>query len=190
MKKLFILFTVVAIAAACNLKTEKKAESNEVKTIKVEFADFVKNTDTFVGKKIEISGIVSHVCKHGGQKLFLVYGENEERIKVIAGENMAAFNTDLEGMTLKVIGIVEELRIDEAYLQDWEKEIAEDVEKEHIEGEEHAHGEKGEKADQGDHTGDKQSIESYRKQLAESGKDHLSFYSVVCEKYEIVTEEK
>lgn len=194
MKKLIIVIAIVAISAACNLKTEKKAENTEAKTTKVEFADFIKDPSPFVGKKVEISGIVAHVCKHGGQKLFLVYGENEERIKVVTGENMAAFSTDLEGSTLKVIGVVEELRIDETYLQEWEKEITEGHS--HAKGEEeentdeHAHGEKGQAADQGEHLGDQQSITNYRKQLAESGKDHLSFYSVVCEKYEIKTEEK
>ena len=36
---------------------------------------------------------------------------------------MAAFNTELEGESLAVIGTVDELRIDEEYLREWEEEI-------------------------------------------------------------------
>ncbi|MCK5022311.1 MAG: hypothetical protein KAR54_03630, partial [Candidatus Pacebacteria bacterium] len=155
--------------------------------IKVAFADFENSAANFINKKIEISAIVNHVCKHGGQKLFLVEGETEESIKVISGENLAAFNTDLEGNSIKVIGVVEELRIDETYLREWEAEIAAEIKHAEEESDDHGHSEKGKEADLGEHVSSKESIANFRKEIAESGTDHLSFYSIICEKYEVIT---
>lgn len=192
MKKLLLMLTVVAFVAACNNTTQQQTEEKTEPITQIQLADFEKQAADLVSKKIEITAIVNHVCKHGGGKLFLVEGEVEESVKVVTGDKIASFNTDLEGHTIKVIGIVDELRIDEAYLQEWEAEI--EAEKEHAESEEekdhHGHSGKGEEADRGEHISDYESIANFRQQIAKSGTDHLSFYSIICEKYEIITPEE
>ncbi len=191
MKKLFLMLIVIVFAFACNNpKTDKKTQTSEVDITKVEHANFEKAAINLVNKRIEITAMISHVCEHGGKKMFLVSEENEESIKVVLGENMASFKTDLVGNTVKIIGIVDELRIDEAYLVEWENEIQAEVEKEKTEAKSnvsgHTPGSKDEEADLGDHKDAKDSIADFRKQIAESGTDHLSFYSIICESYEVI----
>jgi len=191
MKKIFLLLIVIVFAFACNnTKTNENNQSSEEVIIKVEHANFEEAAINLVNKRIEMTAMISHVCEHGGKKMFLVSEEKEESIKVVLGENMAAFKTDLVGNTVKVIGIVDELRIDEAYLVEWENEIEAEIEKEKTEAKSnvsgHTPGSKDEQADLGDHKDAKDSIADFRKQIAESGTDHLSFFSIICEKYEVI----
>jgi hypothetical protein len=191
MKKIFLMLIIVVFAFACNNPETKDNTKSKVEEIaQVDVVNFEKMAVNLVGKKIEITATISHICKHGGKRMFLVDTETEESVKVVVGENMAAFNTDMEGNTVKVTGIVDELRIDEAYLLEWENEIQAEIEHEKSEAEHtgggHVAGSKGEEADQGDHISAIESIANYRKEIAESGTDHLSFFSIVCEKYELV----
>jgi len=188
-KNLFFIVLLAVLFAACG-GSQKPAEQNTtdqdtvaVAPVEVSIAEFISNTGDIVGKEIVIEGTVNHVCQHGGKRMFLIDTASQETVKVVTGENLASFNTDLEGTDVIVKGIVEELRIDEAYLVEWEKELAENETQEHGDG--HGEGEKGEAADQGEHIAAIEQIEKYRNQIAESGNDHLSFYSVICTSYEV-----
>lgn len=185
----FALIALLLITVSCE-NSSQKASNTEVEVavveevIPVELADFSARAGDLVGKQVELYGMIDHVCKHGGQKMFLVNEDGETRIKIVTGENMAAFNTELEGESVNVIGIVDELRIDEEYLKEWEQEVLAG-----LEGDE---GDKGEKVHMGEHkesaSGENPELEqinNYRKQIAESGKDYISFFSVICVDYEV-----
>lgn len=184
-KNLFIFLLLLFISLGCNNIGNQNKEITQIA-----LKNFFENKDSYVNKKIEITAIVNHVCKEGGKKMFLVSNDEENALKVIPGKNMAAFNTDLEGHTVKVIGVVEELKIDEKYLLEWEQEIKNEIENLKNESkkisESHAMSNKGENADQGQHISDIESIKNYRKEMVEKGIDHLSFYSIVCESYAIL----
>ncbi len=197
MSKKLILFLCVGIfLVACNsTSTQNNAEQSEIKNskiVQVEIADLISNTKQFAENKIEVTALVNHVCSHGGKKLFLIDKATEETIKVIPGENVAAFNSDLVGHQVKIIGTIDQLIIDEAYLKEWEAELLaeanhadEDVEGEHAEEAEHKHAETGSKADQADqgtHIEGMQNIADLRKEIAENDENFIVIYTVVCEK--------
>lgn len=200
-KKLFALSLISLIIVACgsNQKNEQQTqdETNVIEEpVVVTIEDFDKQVAELVSKKIKVEGTVDHVCHHGGKRMFLVKENTDGRVKVVTGEEMPAFNIDLEGKDVVVIGIVDELIIDENYLSEWEKELMMKADEEFAEGEGVGHGDgtghdgtkMGEEADQGTHIPGMEQIEKYREMIAESGKDKLSFYSVICEKYEVKEE--
>ena len=123
--------------------------------------------------------------------MFMVNENADARIKITTGENMAAFNTELVGETLKVVGVIDEHRIDEEYLREWEEELIAGVD------DEDEHTEKGETLHMGEHGGEgnaeeteespeMKQISEYRQKIAESGKEYISFFSVTCIDYEVV----
>ena len=191
---LYVFIALLIFTVSCeNVEKEKQASEEAVEVVEMEvlavdLADFKTEAEGLVGKQILLNGMIDHVCKHGGQKMFIVNENADARIKVVTGENMAAFNTELEGESVKVVGVVDELRIDEEYLREWEEEVlaglgpdeGEKAEKVHMgegEGDDHHH-EEG--------SADLEHIKDYRKQIAESDKDYISFFSVICVEYEVV----
>jgi hypothetical protein len=193
MKKSLILIAIIAVLfAACadsnKKQTDQKEDQQEItvkEPVKVSINEFINNAGDVVGEEIVIEGLVNHVCKHGGKRMFLIDTATQETVKIVVGEGMASFNTDLEGQDVIVKGTVDELRIDEAYLLEWEAELENEEGHEGHEGDGHGEGELGEATDQGEHIAAYEQIAKYREQLKDSEKDHLSFYSIVCNEYEV-----
>ena len=211
-KKVLILSVFAVFFASCNNTqnpsndTESTEQDINTELVTLAIVDFDEQAANYVGKEVQLSGLVNHTCKHGGKRMFIIDEETEQTVKIEAGENITSFDAELEGSEVIVTGIINELIIDEAYLLEWEAEIEEEInnpteeveeiehaegeeEAEHAEGEgehEHAGGGLGEKADMGEHISGLEKIENYRNQIKESGKDHLSFYSIECISFEII----
>lgn len=213
-KKVLFLFVFAAFMISCNNTQNPSADAENMdqevnaELVTLAIVDFDNQAGNYVGKEVQLSGLVNHTCKHGGKRMFLIDPETEQTVKIEAGENITSFDAELEGSEVIVTGIINELIIDEAYLIEWESEIEEEMlqateeeeteiaegveEGEHAEGEgegehEHAGGGLGEKADMGEHISGLEKIENYRQQIKESGKDHLSFYSIECISFEVIS---
>lgn len=194
----FALLAFVVVACGSNQKEDQKttdeSQITAAEPVVLAIADYSAKAGELVGQEVVLEGLVDHVCAHGGARMFLVATDTDERVKVVTGEDMASFSTDLEGETVVVTGVMDELRIDSVYLAEWEEELKMNAEHQEMEEGEHEedgeHGahegsQMGEKADQGQHIAGMEQIENYRKQLKEQGVDHLSFYSIVCNEYKI-----
>ncbi len=197
MKKYLVLLTAIAlIATSCENAKETKESKTSVKeeliveeVVPVEVAQFDEKAGDFVGKKIELTGVVDHICQHGGQRLFLVSEDSDARIKITPDEEIAAFNIELEGNHINIVGIVEEQRIDEAYLREWEEEIKSGSDMADDKGEGSHLGGKVEKGGEGANIDEEmEKVNNLRQMIAESGDDHISFYSVLCTSYDIIEE--
>lgn len=70
-------------------------------------SEFPDKAETYMDQKVQIEGMVVHVCKHGGKKMFLVGDNPEIRVKIDASEDVTVFSPDLEGSTVVVQGIVQ-----------------------------------------------------------------------------------
>jgi hypothetical protein len=187
-KNLIAIAILAVIIVACN-NTQTNSGGNEyanadtvMTPINITVADFIGKASEFAGKEVIITGTVSHTCKHGGKRMFIYSDNPDESVEVKAGESISAFDATLEGSEVKVTGLLAELIVDEAYLNEWENEVKLESGNNHeIHDGEHA----GENADSAK-LEKYAKINDYRKQIAESGKSHLSFYSIECKSYEVL----
>ncbi|RLD81602.1 MAG: hypothetical protein DRJ15_03910 [Bacteroidetes bacterium] len=136
---LLILVAAVMVWSCGNQQAEQKEQTVEEEVVVVDekpvalsLAEFDEKAETFVGKEIILEGTVIHVCKHGGQKMFITADDPDVRIKITTTDETAAFDPELEGSDIKVVGIVEEI----------EAEVV--GEGKHAEGEEEGHEEDAE----------------------------------------------
>ena len=203
-KKLIGLLVISLFIIACGSnQNQTQEETAEIPVILVD--DFDAEAENYVGAEVTIEGTVAHVCKHGGKRMFVFDKDDDVRVKVTVNDNMPSFDVELEGSDVIVTGIVDQLKIDEDYLVEWEAELAEAaIEEEeddhgvevegkglgdgHGEGEgegegEGSHSGQGEKADQGEHVDAYEMIAQYRTQIAESDKDYIAFYSIICNEF-------
>ncbi len=165
MKKLVALAVLAVLFVSCGQKKKQK----EVAVLTVD--EVYVQGGNLADQEIVVTGTVTHVCQHGGERCFLMGLDEDNSLRVEMGEGMSPFTQDQVGTELKVKGILKETRIDKAYLDEWEEEIKTEVEanveKRHLDGHE--------KAD-GDHEDvDVMSqVNDYRKQLAETEKGYIS----------------
>ncbi len=191
-KYLFALLAMIFVLSACENQQKKETASEEEvvlieEIVPVSLSDFDVKAEELVGKQVMLTGTVDHVCKHGGQRMFVIETGSEGRVKVTPDENIAAFKTDLEGQSVKLIGIVEEQRIDEDYLKEWEEEVMAGVDMGDDKGEgSHLGGDTEKGGSDADMEEEMEKINNLRQEIAESEKGYLAFYSVLCTEYEVV----
>lgn len=164
MRKTLLFLSIIALFSSCG-ESPKQASTNEAtETIAIEkpslnLADFNAEAGKWVNKEIEVVGIVDHVCKHGGKKLFLVDDFGDVHVD---GEER--FDDALIGSELIISGLVKEFRVDESYClqqeEDFIKKHSEGIDSDNVYAQKMEH------------------INSYRDSMATTGLDHISFYSV------------
>jgi len=164
MKKIVGLLAIMALlVASCNNNSEEKSSCSDSSKITqaaiYDVDDFDSIAGNFIDNEIQVKGIVDHVCKQGGKRLFLV-GDNGNMH--VDGEEK--FSDSLNGSNVIVTGIVREFRIDEAYCLKQEQDNI----KSHSKGQ--TEKELFERK--------KKEIAEYRDEMKASNVDHLSFYTL------------
>lgn len=161
--------------------------SNTTSAIEVDalLGDAAELTD----KEVTVEGICTHICRHGGKKIFLMGSDDTQVIRIEAGEAIGAFDAGCVNNVVRVKGRLVEDRIDEAYLAAWERRVAEATDEQHGTGEAGCSTEKQARGEAQTATTE-QRIADFRTRIADreakEGKAYLSFYHVAGESYEIV----
>lgn len=171
LKKLSIgLVSLLFVFTACTnqaKETKTEAEVLSVSALMEKAADLVE-------KEVLVTGMVNHVCAHGGKKIHIT--TEEAKIIGTAGEGIEKFDTAFVGKNVVVKGILKEKRIT--------KEEIEKMEADHGHGEEgHDHeGEEHKTEGTHHHAGD---VAKLKELLEKSGKDYVSDFSIVIKEIKL-----
>ena len=115
-------------------KNKEQASAEEVAPAALEVDQVLADLDSLVGDTIEIEGICTHICKHGGGKIFLMGSDDTKTLRVEAGESIGSFPQETVNSIVRVTGVLVEDRIDEDYLAQWEAQIADQAKETQGEG--------------------------------------------------------
>lgn len=181
-KKVFGILLTLAVFAACTNQGQKSEETKENEIAAVTVDEVAADMTAFVDKNIVIKGTVNHVCSHGGKRMFIMGKDPDVAIKITPNDEIGVFEKELEGSHVKVTGVMKELRIDEAYVANLEKEIAEGSDNEAIH--DHSGGEHDETEEVDDEK--KAQIEAMREQIAASENGYYSQFWIEAGKFEVV----
>lgn len=181
MNRAIILALLAILVLSCSQQAEKEVTTEENFEV-VELSSFIDNTETYIDKKVALEGNVVHVCRHGGKKMFIVDSQ-DRRIKITCGQEIPAFDLELEGSLVKVNGIVEMDKITEEYCQEMETETLSQLEKTDKEHKS-KDGESCEFDAEMEKAAEKlEHIEELRAEMKENGKGFIPVYSVKAVKF-------
>jgi hypothetical protein len=165
-----IFFGSILLVILGSCKTKNQSEEPKA-IIKVE--NVVGEAPSYVDQLVRVDGMVVHVCRESGKRIFL----GEGRFKLLASNKVAKFDVALEGSDIEAIGYIREDRIDGNYLDEWEKELKGSAT---VQLKEEVHTGQAEAQGQDESAVDTQlrQIKEYRDQIASEGKGYISFYSL------------
>lgn len=117
-KNLFIAIIASLMLISCGNQDAANKEENLVneeiviseEPMALGLAEFREKAGELVGTQVTLEGMVLHVCRHGGDKMFITADDPDIRIKITASGDMAVFQPELEGSYVVVTGIVEEMK--------------------------------------------------------------------------------
>lgn len=100
------------LSISCFMLAGVSVFAQEKEVTAVTPGEFPDKAESLTGQKVQIEGMVIHVCKHGGKKMFIVGDDPEIRIKIDASDVVTVFSPELEGSTVSVQGIVQPMEED------------------------------------------------------------------------------
>lgn len=167
-------------------KSKEQASAEEVAPAALEVDQVLADPDSLVGDTIKVEGICTHICKHGGGKIFLMGSDDTKTLRVEAGESIGSFPQETVNSIVRVTGVLVEDRIDEDYLAQWESQIADQAKE--TQGEGGCAADMKANAEAATNTV-RERIANFRSRIAErtekEGKAYVSLYHIEGLSYEI-----
>lgn len=175
--------------SACAGEDKNKQEETAVATV-LGVDQLLSEAEQYIDQTVVVEAVCTHICSHGGTKIFLMGSNDTKSIRVDAGDAIGSFPQEVVNAMVKIEGVVVEERIDEAYLAKWEADVAAEAAEQH--------GEDGEAGCASDMKASGEApandvaerIANYRARIAErtekEGKAYVSLFHIVANKYEIL----
>lgn len=108
MPRVLLLIMVAVLIGACNQSDQKAGVDSpnleKEKIVSVTVEEMLAAPADYDGKEVAVSGMVTHVCRHGGQKCFVLGEDGETQIRIVPGGDIDEFKIDLEGSTVAFTG--------------------------------------------------------------------------------------
>lgn len=172
MKKWTILPLALLFLAACGNRENQESKAPEALTVD----SLLSVQDQLIGDTISLEGFCVEVCGHGSTHVILLGSDSTKVVNVEADQQLVSFPKEALNSNLRVKAVIEEERVDEAFLSDWERRLDESL-----------------KASDG---GNPQAVAMLKQQIAEiraviaeraktEGKNYYSQYHIMASEYEI-----
>lgn len=188
-KQHLFLWIFLSILMLVSCTDNKKTTNQPAELPPVSVDELLSIAEQETNNQVVVEGICTHICSHGGKKIFLMGSDDSKTIRVESTNNLGAFKPECVNSQVTVVGQLKEERIDEAYLTKWENEMAAGTAEEHGEDGE---GCETEKIAQGQENVNSEvdRIKDFRTKIAErntnDGKNYLSFYYIEATEYSIL----
>jgi len=126
--------------ASCNqtARNQEEAKASVMeKVVSATVEELVANPADYKDMEVAVSGMVTHVCRHGGQKCFILGDDGETQIRIVPSGDIDEFRIELEGSTVAFKGILRVMtaREAEAHVEDHESKAHHATEMAHSEAE-------------------------------------------------------
>jgi PBP1b-binding outer membrane lipoprotein LpoB len=128
MKTIVSTLAVLTILLTACIQNQANKTSVAVEEAKVEtpvnyqtVEAVLKNTDNLVGENVNVTGVIDHVCKHGGKRFKMLSSDGTQTIKVELGDKFKPADPSIAGKTVKVTGTLSPYNMDAAMIKAWMK---------------------------------------------------------------------
>ena len=137
MKKLAFLSLFALILFSCGNQNSKKQTvvDAEPEVVVLTVDNLYTNAADLAGKEVVVKGTVMHICKSGGERCFIMGSNEDVVIRIEAGEKIGAFDQELMGSDIEVVGVLREVKTEAEAHNPSEHHDGEAAEAEHGEGE-------------------------------------------------------
>ncbi len=103
MKRILTLATLVVLAMACsNGPSAENGSDENVRQLTIE--ELNSSAAELNDETVTVSGMVFHVCKHGGQKMFIKSASSDLNVLIRVSQSIPEFDVALEGSNVEVTG--------------------------------------------------------------------------------------
>ena len=121
---LCVSLLVLSFVVACQPKT---TTSDQIADEVSQVDSLLVLQDSLIGDTVEVEGFCVDICGHGGSHITLMGSDTTQIVNVEAGPQIGSFSNDLRNNNVRVKVVINEQRVDEAFLSDWEHRLDESL---------------------------------------------------------------
>ena len=121
---LCVSLLVLSFVVACQPKT---TTSDQIADEVYQVDSLLVLQDSLIGDTVEVEGFCVDICGHGGSHITLMGSDTTQIVNVEAGPQIGSFSNDLRNNNVRVKVVINEQRVDEAFLSDWEHRLDESL---------------------------------------------------------------
>ncbi len=132
MKKIIFALALGLMMSAClgttnnsSNNNSQDAETKAESAVSYKLDDLLLKAETLVGQEVVVVGTITHTCKHSGRRCFMVGDNQKVSLRIEAKGEIGGFNRELIGSELAVTGTLQESRLTNEYLNEWEEKVRE-----------------------------------------------------------------
>ena len=114
--KLKFALIIISLLIACSSKGQESAE----KYTEISIDELISQSDKYENKKVEIIGLVDHMCGVDGKKIKLK-STSGKVLKIVPNDNNKSFDSSFKKQIVSVRGIVDIKHLSKAYVDEMEK---------------------------------------------------------------------
>jgi hypothetical protein len=123
MRKLVFLLLTAMVAFSCGNR-QNQGQTAENTPVVYSVDELLASAADHVDQEVVISGLITHVCKHGGQRCFVMGATDDVVIRVEAGDEIDAFKQEYVGDNLQITGVFRLVPVDGGHECSEEEEAA------------------------------------------------------------------
>lgn len=140
MHRIAMMVMLALLMGACKQSAQGEnntAAASREKIVAATIEELLANPAEYENKEVAITGMVTHVCRHGGQKCFVLAEDGETQIRLVPAGDIDEFKIELEGSSIAVKGTLRVLNPQEAeaHVEDHESKEHHAIEMAHSEAE-------------------------------------------------------
>ena len=114
------------LAVSCTQNSPKNGDQQQTgqkeEIVSATIEEMLAAPDEYKDKEVALSGMVTHVCREGGQKCFILASDGETQLRIVTGGEIDEFKIDMEDSTVAFKGVfrVQTLAQTEAMMEDYD----------------------------------------------------------------------
>ena len=105
------LAAAVFFLAGCggnpNKKNASETQTSETQSSVMEVDNLLADAEKLTGGKVTVEGVCTHICRHGGRKIFLMGTDDTQVIRIEAGEKIGSFKPECVNNVVRVTGTLD-----------------------------------------------------------------------------------
>lgn len=141
MQRSLFLILIAFFAVSCNQTAKNEGSDTNApgaeNIFTASITEVLADPADYQDKEIAISGMVTHVCREGGQKCFIVADDGETQLRIVTGGDIDEFKIDMEGSTVAFRGVFRVLNTAQAeeHMEDYNSQESHLMEQAHSDAE-------------------------------------------------------
>ncbi|MGF1585361.1 MAG: DUF4920 domain-containing protein [Bacteroidales bacterium] len=106
LRKSIGILAIIMMIVSCTSQQSDTGQADSGKSIEVNISEILSDPIEYDSKSVQIEGVISHVCRHSGDKMRVMQDDSDLSILVMLGDFTGKLDAESEGQRVVLSGML------------------------------------------------------------------------------------